>query len=64
MPGRRNRMELELKESTRLSEVLAGLGIPPAEVYLVVVNGRLIELQDAVVSNQDEVKIYPAVNGG
>lgn len=64
LPGRRNRIVLELKEPTRLGEVLAGLGVPLAEVHLVVVNGQLVELDETVVSDQDEVKIYPAVNGG
>lgn len=64
LPGRRSRMEIELQAPTRLSVVLAGLGIPLAEVHLVVVNGELVELKDVLVSNQDEVKLYPAVNGG
>jgi sulfur carrier protein ThiS len=64
LPGRRSRLEVELKEPTRLSEILAGLGVPLAEVYLVVLNGQLVELSETVVSNEDEVKIYPAVNGG
>jgi sulfur carrier protein ThiS len=63
-PGRRNRIVLELKEPTRLGEVLTGLGVPLAEVHLVVVNGQLVDLAETVVSDQDEVKIYPAVNGG
>ena len=64
LPRHRCRVEIELKEPTRLSEVLAGLGIPLAEVHLVIVNGQLVDLQEAVVSDQDEVKFYPAVNGG
>jgi len=64
LPQRRSRIELELKEPTRLNELLAGLGIPLAEVHLVVVNGQLVELTEAIVSDGDEVKIYPAVNGG
>jgi sulfur carrier protein ThiS len=64
LPQRRSRMELELKEPTRLSELLAGLGIPLAEVHLVVVNGQLADLQEVIVFGQDEVKLYPAVNGG
>ena len=64
LPQRRSRIELELKEPTRLSELLAGLGIPLAEVHLVVVNGELVDLQEVIVFGQDEVKLYPAVNGG
>jgi len=64
VPGRRRRIKIEIKEPARLEEILAGLGIPLAEVHLVVVNGQLVELGEAVVSDQDEVKIFPAVNGG
>ena len=64
LPGRCSRTEIEIKEPTRLGEVLAGLGIPLAEVHLVVVNGQLVDLDEAVVSDDDQVKIYPAVNGG
>jgi sulfur carrier protein ThiS len=64
LPGRCSRMEIELQVPTRLSDLLAGLGFPLAEVHLVVVNGQLVDLESAVVSNQDEVKLYPAVNGG
>jgi sulfur carrier protein ThiS len=64
LPGHRNQVEVELKEPSRLSEILTSLGIPPAEVQLVVVNGELVELDETVVSDQDEVKVYPPVNGG
>jgi sulfur carrier protein ThiS len=64
LPGHRSRMEIELQTPTRLSEIITGLGIPLPEVHLVVVNGKLVELNDALISNADEVKLYPAVNGG
>jgi sulfur carrier protein ThiS len=64
LPGHRNRLDVELKEPARLSEILAGFGIPLAEVHLVAVNGELVDLAETVVSDQDEVKIYPAIDGG
>jgi sulfur carrier protein ThiS len=64
MPDRRSKMNFEIKEPTRLNEVLAELGIPLAEVHLVVVNGQLADLKTVYVVEQDEVKLYPAVNGG
>jgi sulfur carrier protein ThiS len=60
----RSWVELELKEPTRLSALLVELGIPLAEVHLVVLNGQLVDLQEVFVCGQDEVKLYPAVNGG
>jgi sulfur carrier protein ThiS len=64
LPDHRNRVEVELKEPIRLSEILVRLGIPPAEVQLVIINGELVELDETIVSDQDEVKLYPPVNGG
>lgn len=64
LPERRSRMEIEIKEPARLSAVLTGLGIPLAEIHLTLVNGQRVNLLEAVVCNQDEVKFYSAVNGG
>jgi sulfur carrier protein ThiS len=64
LPDHRNRVVVELKEPARLNDILTRLGIPPAEVELVVVNGELVELDETIVSDQDEVKLYPPVNGG
>ncbi|MBE3120198.1 MAG: MoaD/ThiS family protein [Candidatus Atribacteria bacterium] len=57
-------MEIELVQPTSLREILARLGIPAGEVLLVVINGQLVDLQEAIVSEQDDVKLYPAVSGG
>jgi sulfur carrier protein ThiS len=64
LPQRRSKIKIELEKPTSLREVLARLGIPAAEVLLVVINGQLVELEGAVVSDLDDVKLYPAVSGG
>ena len=64
LPGHPRWVEVELKEPARLSEVLTGLGIPVAEINLTVVNGQIVDLHEAVVSTQDEVKLFPPVGGG
>ena len=64
IPGHPHQVEVQLEEPARLSDVLAGLGIPVAEINLVIVNGELVNLQEALVSQQDEVKVYPPVSGG
>jgi len=64
LPHRCSRVEIELVQPTNLREILARLGIPVGEVFLVVINNQLVDLQEAIVSEQDEVKLYPAVNGG
>jgi sulfur carrier protein ThiS len=64
IPGHPPSVDVEVNEPVRLSEVLSGLGIPVADIHLAVVNGQLVELDEAVVTNQDEVKIFPPVGGG
>ncbi len=64
LPHRRSRLEIELLQPTSLIEILARLGIPAVEVLLVDINGQLVDLQEAIVSEQDDVKLYPAVSGG
>jgi sulfur carrier protein ThiS len=55
---------IELDQPVVLTTILTDLGIPLEEVQLVVVNGELVELEKAVVTAQDEVKIFSAVGGG
>ncbi len=57
-------MEMELPHPTRLTDILTELGIPAAEVYLVVINDQILESTDAFVTNEDTVRLYPPVNGG
>jgi sulfur carrier protein ThiS len=63
-PQRYNWLDVELDHPSQLSEVLADLGIPLGDVHLFVLNGELVELSEAVVTDQDEVKLFPAVGGG
>ncbi len=57
-------INIELKKSIRLSEILVNLGIPMGEVYLVVVNNELVDPQVKYVSQNDEVSLHPPVAGG
>lgn len=62
--GRRNGLDVEILQPTPLSDILGRLGIPMGEVHLAVVNGQNVDPQAAVITEQDEVKLYPAVGGG
>jgi sulfur carrier protein ThiS len=64
IPGHPPSVDVDLAEPARLSEILSGLGIPVADIHLVVVNGQLVEMEEAVVNDQDIVKIFPPVGGG
>jgi molybdopterin converting factor small subunit len=57
-------IEIELKEPAPLSVVLSDLGIPIAEVHLAVVNGEAVVPDEALISGQDEVKLFPPLGGG
>jgi sulfur carrier protein ThiS len=61
---RRHWVELELPHPTRLTDILARLGVPPAEVHLVVVNDHVLESTDVYVSDDDTVRLFPPVGGG
>ncbi len=64
LPSFSRQLEVQLTEPTRFLAILESKGIPLAEVYLVVVNDELVDLETAIVFQNDEVKIYPAINGG
>ena len=57
-------LEIKLEKPTRLAEILTSSNIPSGEVYLAAVNGEQVELQTAVVEEQDEVRLFPPVGGG
>lgn len=63
-PDRRHWIELEVPSPVPLAEVLAGLGVPAAEVHLVVVNNEAMETTDLLVSDGDVVRLFPPVGGG
>ncbi len=57
-------IEIDLDQPTRLRDILSRVGIPDAEIHLIVVNDRLSETTDLLVSNDDIVRLYPPINGG
>jgi sulfur carrier protein ThiS len=64
-PQKENWLEIELvAPPVRLKDVLLDAGIPLGEVYLVVVNGEAVDLQEAIISETDAVKMFSPVGGG
>ncbi|MCX6033391.1 MAG: MoaD/ThiS family protein [Chloroflexi bacterium] len=63
-PKRQKELKVHLQKPTRLSEVLLQLGIPVSEVYLTVLNGEQVILNETLVSDSDEVRLYPPIDGG
>ncbi len=63
-PQKEKWLEVDFDQPTLLVDILEKVGIPQAEVHLVAYGGENVELQDLIVSNQDEVKLFSAVGGG
>ena len=57
-------VEVEFIEPARLSDVLAGAGIPIAEVHLAVINGEAVDPQEVFISMQDQIHLFPPFGGG
>jgi sulfur carrier protein ThiS len=62
-PQKRSWIERSRAAPIVLHDLLAQLGVPPAEVSIVAVNGRLAALDD-VVAGDDRVEFYPPMGGG
>ncbi len=63
-PHKRPWLTIPLVEPVALVELLGRLQVPPGQVALTVVNGRLVSLDDARVSDGDRVELYPPMGGG
>jgi sulfur carrier protein ThiS len=63
-PDQKPEVERVLTGSVTLRELLSEIGIPVAEVQLAILNGDIVDLEQAYVQNQDVVKIFPGVDGG
>jgi molybdopterin converting factor small subunit len=56
-------VELEMPEATRVSELLARIGVPEEDAPMILVNGRGID-SDRVLVENDVVAVFPAMAGG
>ncbi len=56
-------MKVEMPKGATVGDLVSKLGLPPEEVKLVYVNGRL-RGWDHALSDGDEVGIFPPVGGG
>jgi len=64
LPDKRSSLVLDLATPTSLRSLLIKVGIPPEEVHLVIMNDIIVNLDEAVVENQDTVKVYSPIDGG
>jgi sulfur carrier protein ThiS len=63
-PDKDRWLAVQLERSTPLTDILEDAGIPLNEVQLVSLNGEVVDLGDAILSEGDEVKVFSAVGGG
>lgn len=61
---KRAHLEIAAPQSALLIDLLRDLGVPIAEIAIAVVNGKVVDLQTARVSNSDRVELFPPVGGG
>jgi sulfur carrier protein ThiS len=57
-------VEADVPAPTRLRDVLKRLNIPAGEVFLMAVNGAVVDSGEAEVVQSDEVRLYPPMDGG
>jgi sulfur carrier protein ThiS len=63
-PQKEKWLEIDIDHPTPLVDVLKIANIPLGEVHLVLVKDEKVDLQEKIVSNPDEIKLYSAVGGG
>jgi molybdopterin converting factor small subunit len=62
--GQRRRIEMEVPKDTTIGDVYTALGLTlGVEHLLLMVNGKLVELDQPLISG-DEVHFIPAMSGG
>jgi sulfur carrier protein ThiS len=64
MPDQQPEVDRDLAEPIALSKLLAEMGIPAGDVQLVILNGEIVDLEQAQLKNHDDVKVFPGVDGG
>ncbi len=63
-PQKQSRFSISIDEPVELTAILQNLGIPSAEVVLVVVNGELLDLASAKIRPDDSIELFPPMGGG
>ena len=63
-PEKERWLEVEVHSPTLLKVVLEASKIPIAEIYLAAVDGEMVDLDEAIVADGNEVRLFPPVGGG
>ncbi len=57
-------LDVHIGDALSLEQLLQQLGVPAEEVGVAALNGSVIELESASVSDADRLELYPPVSGG
>lgn len=63
-PQKEKWLEIDLEQPAMLVDLLNQSAIPLGEVHLVLLNGDIVDINEARINNHDLVKLFPAVGGG
>ncbi len=63
-PQKQSWLEVPLPAPVLLCQIVAELGIPAGEVALFIVNGEIVDRDNAIVEDGDIVALYPPIDGG
>lgn len=67
VPGSASGVEIDLADGSTVSSLMAKLGLPSSETYLVIANDTTVpkdKRSDHKLSNGDRVAIVPPLKGG
>ena len=64
LPDQPSSLAIHLDSPIALRELVERLKLPPAEIAIAAVNGILVSLRDAQVSDGDRVELHPPNGGG
>lgn len=62
-PEMAERLEIDLPEQTDVAQALISVGVPLAEVGLMVINGKLVD-EHAALSAGDKLEVFSPIGGG
>ncbi len=65
-PGRRSRFELPLGRPMPMTEALALVGVPLADIAVLGLNGEVVRVDEPglVVTDTDRIDCFPPTSGG
>jgi molybdopterin converting factor small subunit len=57
-------IDLEISDESSIADLIEGLNIPPGEVHLVIVDGRMVHDRTSRLADGSRVALFPPVGGG